>query len=326
MTTMNTNTMNTTFTFRSKFEKIVSDENRPVIEATFEKFCNFDPTTTYARNLLWDLTYNPEVASATLQDLGLNHEIIAPENVCKLRDELRYQYEKLHNGYLAVNVSEDRIPAFEALSKKAGPIVASLVNELCLQRLYGSDVPRTLHLLKSEKENFFFGGICDVGFMPIEAEYLKPFHMQIHDLLKAMYDAHQEAARNTPLSGLDSIIKDAGIELPFYVSEIPATAPLETPAEASNEAQDKQPAETPNEAQGKQPVETNLGFKALTPDAILEHKDVFTAFVESSDMNILLKIGNLGFDLNNVIAKKEAIRKVLEATLLMFEATKALNG
>lgn len=314
MTTMNTNTMNTTFTFRSKFEKIVSDENRPVIEAAFEKFCNFDPATTDARNLLWNLTYNPEVASATLHDLGLSHEIIAPENVCKLRDELRYQYERLHNGYLTVNVSEDRIPAFEALSKKAGPIVASLVNELCLQRLYGSDVPRTLYLLKSEKENFFFGGICDVGFMPIEAEYLKPFHMQIHDLLKAMYDSQQEATRNTPLIGLDSIIKDAGMELPFYVSELPATTPIETPVEIPNEAQDEQPAET------------NSGFKALTPDAILEHKDVFTAFVESGDMNILLKIGSLGFDLNNVIVKKEAISKVLEAALLMFEATKALNG
>lgn len=324
---------NTTFTFRSKFEKLVNDENRPIIVAAFEKFCNIDPETTVARDILWDLTYNPEVSSKALQELGLNQEIISPENVSKLRDELRHQYEKIHKGYLVVDVSEEYIPAFEALSKKAGPIVASVVNELCSYRMLGYDVPRALFLLSSDKENFFFGGICEVGFTSKEAEYLKPFHMQIHDLLKAMYDRKQDASRNTPLSGLDSIIKDAGIELPFIVGEETqeAVEPLNEVPQVAVEPETlvKAPveaaAETSNEAQAEQPDEVNSGFKPLTPEEILENKDVFTTFVESSDMNILPQIGNLGFDLNKVIAKKEAIGKVLEAHAKMEEVNKLLQ-
>lgn len=327
MTTMNNHNESTTITFRSKFEKLLSDENRPAIEAAFEKFCNIDPETTVARDILWDLTYNPEVSFEALQKLGLNQEIISPENVSKLRDELRHQYEKLHNGYLTVDVSDECIPAFEALSKKASPITASMVNELCSYRLHGRDVPRALFLLKSDKENFFFGGICDIGFNTKEAEYLKPFHMEIHNLLKAMYDCQQDASKNTPLDKLGSMVKEAGIELPFDMG--------------------KDPKEASNEAQAEQPVEADFGFRPLTPEGILEHKDVFTAFIESCDMNLLLQIGRFGFDLNKVISKKEAISKVLEvdakrrevdqllqqvATLnrvvstLMFEATEALNN
>lgn len=308
--TNNINSKNTTFTFRTKFEKLVSDENRPAIEAAFEKFCSLDPETTVARDILWDLTYNPEVSFEALQELGLNQEIISPENVSKLRDELRHQYKKRYNSFLAVDVSEECIPAFEALSKKAGPIVASVVNELCSYRMLGYDVPRALFLLSSDKENFFFGGICEVGFAPKEAEYLKPFHMEIHNLLKAMYDLQQDASKNTPLDKLGSMVKEAGIELPFNVDEIPEATPVKAPADTTVQA--------PNKAQAEQPVEADSGFKPLTPEGILEHKDVFASFVESSDMNILLQIGKLGFDLNKVIAKKDAIIK-------LFEATKALN-
>lgn len=324
MTTMNNNNENT-FTFRSKFEKLVNSENRPVIEAAFKKFCSLDPKTTIARDLLWDLTYNPEVSSETLLKLGLNQKIISLENVSKLRDELRHQYEKLHKGYLTVDVSEEFIPAFEALSKKAGPIVASVVHELCSYRMLEYNVPRALFLLRSDKENFFFGGICEVGFTSKEAEYLKPFHMEIHDLLKAMYEHQLEASQNTPFSGLDSMIKEAGIELPFDVDEVPVKTPVEATANTAVHATVESPVEAPNEAQAEQPAEANSGFKPLTPEGILEHKDVFTTFVKSSDMNILLQIGNLGYDLNTVIAKKKAISRVLEANTIMLEATKALN-
>ena len=134
--------------------------------------------------------------------------------------------------------------------------------------------------------------------------------MEIHNLLKAMYDCQQDASKNTPLDKLGSMVKEAGIELPFNVYEIPEATPVKAPADTTVQA--------PNKAQAKQPVEADSGFKPLTPEGILENKDVFASFVESSDMNILLQIGKLGFDLNKVIAKKDAIIK-------LFEAAKALN-
>lgn len=331
----NNNSKNTTFTFRTKFEKLVNDENRPIIVAAFEKFCSIDPETTVARDILWDLTYNFGVSCRTLENLGLTQEIISPENVTKLRDELRHQYEKLNKGYLTVDAPDECIPAFEDLTKNAGPIVASVVYERCSYRILRDDLPHTLFLLNSEFENYYFGGIRDTGFGYQEAEYLRPFSKQIHNLLKAMYDLQQDAAsRNTPLSGLGSIIKDAGIDLPFTFGEetqvavepvAPVEAPVEAPVDTTVQAPVEAPVETLNEAQDEQPAKTNSGFKALTPNAILENKDVFTTFVKSSDMNLLLQIGRFGFDLNKVISKKEAISKVLEASAKMDEVNKLLQ-
>lgn len=300
MTTTNNNSI--TFAFRNKFEKLVTDENRPAITAAFEKFCSLGPETTDARDILWSLTYNPEIASATLEKLGLNLEIISSEQISKLRDELRHQYEKLHGSYLTATVSAEYAEAFEELTKKVGPIVADVVNEYCSYRMYAGGVKRTLFLLSDDKENYFFGGICDLGFSSQEAEYLKPFHMQIHDLLKAMYDSQQnvQSFSNTPFSGLDAQLKDAGIDLPFDIEDQESEKSSETPVE--------------------QPVQPSSEFKPLTSEAILEYKDVFTSFVKTGDLNILLEIGKLGFDLNKVMDKKVEIGNFIDANTDYMEA------
>lgn len=332
MTNSNNNT-----TFRSKFEKeFVTDENRPVIEAAFKKFCSLDPNTTDALYILWDLTYDPKVSSATLQKLGLNAEIIPPEKVSKLRSVLQYKYGQLHAGYFTSDVSEECKAAFEALSKNADSIVAAVVNNHCFYRMYLDDLDRTLGLLENPLENKFFGGLRMLGFTWKEAVYLKPFHIEIYNLLKAMcvHRQNDNSAMNTPFVKLGDFIEGDWSELPFtfreetQVAVEPETlveAPVEAPADTTVQAPVEAPIEAPNGAQAEQPAETNSGFKALTPDAILEHKDVFTTFMKSSDMNLLPQIGKLGFDLNKVISKKEAISKVLEASAKMDEVNKLLQ-
>jgi len=61
-----------------------------------------------------------------------------------------------------------------------------------------------------------------------------------------------------------------------------------------------------------------VNFMDLTPEKILAHKDSFESFMETYDLDNLILIGKLGFDLNAVMAKKELISNFLKAV-------KALN-
>lgn len=329
MPTINNNNESKTFTFRSKFEdRLITDKNRPIFTAAFETFCKLSSDT--ARKILWRLTYNDEFLEKNLRTLGLTLELVPSDKVLTLRDELRYQYELLYPEFLAVEVPDECLEAFTAFKNRTDAIVANVVYRNCLYASYfdALSMRQILDLLESNKENRYFRGLRDIGFSYKVAQYLKPYHMQIHDLLKSLYDHNNQnvnSFKNTPFDELDDRIKDAGIELPYTFGEetqVEVESETETLVEATANtavhATVEAPVEAHNEAQAEQPAEANSGFKPLTPEEILEHKDVFTSFVESSDMNILLQIGKLGFDLNKIIDKKEAISKFLEAT-------KALN-
>lgn len=317
-TTMNINTMPAPFTFRSKFEKIVTDENRSIITAAFQKFCSF--TSDSARDFLWRLSYDTDDASIALSELDLTPEIISYEKISCLRNELRYQYEKLvRPNFLDVEIHEECQEAYTALVNHTDVIVANIVFEHCKSRQY-TDVEymsRLLFLLKSDKENNHFGGIRSLHFSLEAAAYLKQFHIQIHDLMKAMYDHYQAqcgpSPKNCPFEGLDALVEDAGMDLPF-------------------EFKDPSEKKVSSVIQEEQPVQVSSGFKPLTSDEVLAHKDVFASFLEGNDMNMLLGIAQFGFDLNMVMAKKRAIANLLEAIKMkekadayLVEATEFMN-
>lgn len=289
------NTSTSSIQFRSKFKNLVTDENRQIITSVFEDFCQLDPTTDEARDILWGLTYSYSSSCAILKRFGLDckecNEFIDAENILKLRDELRHQYEKINNGYLLSDVPQECLSEFNEFAKKADTITASVVYEHCLYHLSLDDVVRTLFLLKSDMENYYFGGIRNLGFTIQEAEYLKCFSILIYNLLKVMSD-YMENNKNTKCAP----------ELPFTF-EIPA-------------------AET---FQPEQPSDVKLRFKALNSESILEQKELFNTFIQSKDMNILLKIGSLDFDLNKVLAKIDAISKVLCADGKRESANKLLK-
>lgn len=337
---MTENTNITNFNFRSKFEKVLSDENRQVITAAFEKFCKMVPYT--ARKVLWKLTYN-EDASVALDELGLNSEIISSENVSIFRNELRSQYEKLNANFLAVDLPEKCKEAFTALKKRTDSIVAYIVYAYCQERLHIKDgMDRVLFLLKSEDENNFFGGIRSLRFNKEESAYLKQFHNEIHDLLKALYDFKlQEDAsfKNKPLSGLDEVLAET--DLPFDFCDVPDEVldELDTAEENANISQPN--LENEEQSESKQEVveenanisqpkleneeqsesltesaektrdeESNqiTGLKPVNADEIMKHREVFKKFFntgEKYDYNLLFQIGLFGYDLNEVMYDKK---------------------
>jgi len=267
-----TNSMNTKFEFRTKFKKLMNDENSQAIIRAFEKFCSLESED--ALDVLWRMTYSQDKAFEEVYKLGMDNKMISSESFLVLRNELRYQYEKLIQPEFTsfwTEYDDEKIQeAYLILEKCTDSIVASVVYDYCHEVLDKpvSDISRILFLLKSDKENNYFGGIRSMDFhKPEEAEYLKQYHIEIHNLLEA----------------LNTFVNEENFELPFYMEE------EENEEEITSE------------------------LKKLTPEEILAHKEVFKAFEESNDFNLLVPISQLGFDLNEVIIKKEEIYNLIKA-------------
>lgn len=299
--TMTENTYDTNIIFRNKFKKLIQCETEhEVFVEAFRKFLDLKPEE--ALDMLWKLTYAPAIN--ILEKIGL-YACISDEMFVALRNELRHQYKEIvHPDFLKVDVPENCKNAFDVLSNKSDIITAAVVYERCQYRMYADEyaMNRLLFLLKSDKENHNFGGIRSLEFNADESTYLKQFHEQIHDLLMAMYNNVQQQNRsfqNNAFEGLDKLLEDAGMDLPFrmddIVTEVPQ-APIEQP-EAEQSAQSH----------------NSVVYKSLTAEEIIAHKAVFASFMKDADLNILVNIGQLGFDLNEVMAKKDAISNLLKA-------------
>ena len=255
--------------FRTKFKTFLTEENQQNIIEAFEKFCSFPHER--ARQFLWRLTYTEWCASMLFNEIGLNPESISYENCSNLRNELRFQYEKIHPNFLKLEMGEGAQAAQNQLAKYNGPVMVYIVTEAC-QKYLSKDlcnIEKTLHLLKSDLQNYNFGGLRSLEFNDEEARYLLPFSMDIHNLLEALW-----------YSGISS--------------------------EEAKEQNDEENVEAD-------------GFKCLTAETVLANKTEFAAFSSTGDMNTLMKIGSLGFDLNEVVDKKGLIHSFLIATALLEE-------
>lgn len=278
-----TNNMNANFNFRTKFKKVLNDENYSAITSAFQKFCNF--TTCEARKTLWNLTYSSTKALEVLSYLGLSSEIISYDNQMIFRNELRFQYEQLCPSFMLPSMEDLIKSKFSALESKTDIIVANIVFDYCHAAMIKDEqIDRILFLLKSEKDTNYFGGIRSLGFNMEEAQYLKPFHIEIHNLLASMKDFFEN-------------------DVPFYMEE------EEEKVEAVEQISEEESTELPE----KKSDETSSKFKSITPEALLIHREIFASYVYGNDMNILMEIGHLGFDLNEVIAKAEKIQSFLNA-------------
>ena len=170
-------------------------------------------------------------------------------------------------------------------------------------------INRLLFLLKSDKENNYYGGIRSLFFSYDEADYLKPYHVEIHDMLNALHEHYKNqcgtTSKNLPFEGLANLIEDAGMDLPFDLEAVPTQTADEVIQEFLDATEPESPAE--------EPVVVISGFLCLTAEAILANKDVFESFIKSDDLNVLFQLGQLGFDLNEVVAKKDKIIALLKA-------------
>lgn len=300
---------NIQFSFRNKFEKLLNDGNRQNIVFVFQKFCGLYPDK--AIRFLWRLsTSNEERCSTLLDKFGLLRDTIPTEAVPVLRNELRYQYETLYPHSLTATVPEVCQKAFDALTSAMGSVSATVVYQHCQE--YGGDAERVLYLLQSDLERFYYGGILELYFNRFEAVYLVPFRMKIYDLLKAVCDYQQESDSgcddiNLPFSDLANLIQEAGIKLADDVQEV-----------ATSEGEEEMPSEGTLVEEPTQ--ENGHEFTPLTSEEVLKNKEVFRHFVTSGDANVLILISTLGFDLNEVIARREQIANLLMVHETMEEA------
>ena len=307
----------TTYTFRSKFEKLLTEKNRKPIEAAFNIFCSYNPDT--ALFYLWRLTYDVANIPEILDQLGLNMGIISPENVSAFRNELRVQYSNSQPDFLDTKIpGEAAKSAFSALYNVTDSIVANVVCKHCLthvKREEVKDILRTIELLGSDDSQSYWEGIYRLHFNAKQTNYLKPYKRHIYNLLKAMYEYEQETyGASKPFAKLGELIEASGFTVP-EVSEEPAKeeeATEESAFDAKAEIKEVL-AEVQNGNTEVVCLDTDAFFWPVTPWAIFTNEAVFTAFIEKGDRDTLSQLKKLGYDLNEVMAKEELIKNFLEA-------------
>lgn len=327
----------TKFNLRNKFGRLVNDENREAISNAFEKLCGLKVDD--ARNLLWHMTYSAD-SSDDFAQLGLAEDVISFTEVDTICQEFSHQYEKHHPGCFDVTVPDgDCKTAFDALKNKTDSIVAYVVHQHMNVPLYldAASVSRILFLLKSDSENNFFGGLRSLRFSLEEADFLKPYHVEVHDLLKALYD-HKKANSTPdvtkPFADLGKRIAESGMQLapdrvvkpatPVTTATDEADAAeaveeefLATVEQAADEIRQKEPSfmsVTPEEflanvrQAGKEIRQKKPNFMAITPETVLQHKDSIQHY-----LNALATLSEIGFNPAEVQAKANQINTLLEA-------------
>lgn len=284
--------------FRSKFsKKMLNDENREKVCEIVKDFCRLSPVV--ARPHLWKMSYDANtIVEEKFKESGL--DLTSPENIALFRNELRFQYEKLYPEFVCPDLPENFQEAYSDLKDKmvdsVGPYMVWQRIQSLLEKVDNDSIERTLFLLNSDKEANYFGGLRSLRFGLKESDYLKPYHLQIHGLLKVMFDYKNHSNE---------------------VSD--ESQPLDTSVESQPEVQNTSSPDTvvvtPEEetlVDNTTTEENTSNFKALTALAVLENKDIFEEVVLKNNLNKLIALGSLGFDLNKVMARGEDIRLLLQ--------------
>lgn len=325
-TSVNTESRGDTISFRNKFRNLLKEDTIGDITNAFQEFCeNFSQET--AIRYLWNMTYlEGKVCFEAFYP-------ITQKNTTELRNELRFQYEMQHPGFLKVEIPEECQEAFQNLAKRTDTITAKVVCGQCQAQLYLDDasVQRTLHLLSSDRENIYYGGLRALEFNEEEATYLKPYHMQIYDLLKVLYEAKRNdeaSTNNSPFAVLGGIVKMAIAEReedgkphhprPAVISSAPAVSnhsdTLKMPEEeqAQDQKTKKHACEQSQVIEYQGESQMDIKHKALTSDRIFEHAAQFKDILaNNSMMSCLRALRSAGVDLNDMVDKAEKINALL---------------
>ena len=262
--------------FRSKFTKVIqhSDTDEEVLRKAFEEFLKYGDT--FALDLLWRLTF--ENHSPGLWLIGLDPQSISDEVHEVLRNELRYQYTQKNTDFL----SYDKIPyelaeTFSALSNHSDTIVAHAVYHKCLDCVRDNVAKkdflqlRRIAHLLSSYKENNFFG----GFRSLGFQHDEAFYLKPYrEQISKLFDLM-----------VHDHIKDLLPEKEQVVEEIDVAEII---------------------------IDTSTtAFIQITPESVLANKDDFSSFAVDGDLNALIQIGKLGFDLNAVSLKKDAIANLI---------------
>lgn len=320
----------TTFSVRSKAVALLDSPYKEQMVAAFGKF--FTMNTDDAFNLIWELTYqHEETKSHLLKVLGLSPEMVP--NLSLLLVELAAQYRAYVNRefMLSPDLIDEVMPAFDAIFNR-DRATALFVYNMCTNYLiinHDDQINKNLDRLGSNAANRIHGGILDlIKAVDIPdkdsryalSAYLKPWYMEIHNLLKAMADAKVALEKNASFSTAPALanLADACMAAGYTLAD-------ENPIVVENAdnpvAIDDLPftMDSPDEAEAKKTV------KELTLDNILEYGEAFVEFINNNSAQHLLELHLAGFEIGKLYAKKEVIAEILEHHAKMIKAAEALT-
>lgn len=302
-----------TIQFRASFKKVIKETDIQAIEAAFHKF--LDMSQQEALDLLWKLTYqDAEQFDSTIKVLGLTRDMIQPENASTLRNELRHHY----GDNLMSQVSEGCQEAFSALVRQSDAITAYIVYVQCNVTMSVFDtgsIQKLNFLLNNYKEKNYFGGIRMLGFDFVQAEYLKSFYEEIRELFNALYKMNSENIFGDHLGEvLGRVLSNTKLQLPeepesTTEEEHPV---LEEPESATGEEQSalEEPEEIESFSEDEEEEEEE--HPGVNAGNVLYDSELFKRFV-AGDLESLIEIKNLGYDLNEVVEKNQEIAAFLKA-------------
>ena len=180
-------------------------------------------------------------------------------------------------------------------------------------------------LLNNYKEKNYFGGIRMLGFDFVQAEYLKSFYEEIRELFNALYKMNSENIFGDHLGEvLGRVLSNTKLQLPeepesATEEEQPA---LKEPESATKEEQPalKEPESSTEEKQSaiEEPKEIESFSEdeeehpGVNAENVLYDRELFKRFV-AGNLESLIEIKNLGYDLNEVVEKNQEIAAFLKA-------------
>ena len=306
-----------TIQFRASFKKVIKEADIQAIEAAFHKF--LDMSQQEALDLLWKLTYqDAEQFDSTIKVLGLTRDMIQPENASTLRNELRHHY----GDNLMSQVSEGCQEAFSALVRQSDAITAYIVYVQCNVTMSVFDtgsIQKLNFLLNNYKEKNYFGGIRMLGFDFAQAEYLKSFYEEIRELFNALYKMNSENIFGDHLGEvLGRVLSNTKLQLPeepesTTEEEHPVLEePESTTGEEQSALEEPEEIESFSEDEDEEEEEEEEEHPGVNAGNVLYDSELFKRFV-AGDLESLIEIKNLGYDLNEVVEKNQEIAAFLKA-------------
>lgn len=310
----------------SKFAENISEPITEIFYETYKHLENRRPENI--KKILWKMSYNPE---KHLPDYGLIPENamteeslisnensnssssnkLVPINSAQIKlfvNELLSNFKKTYPDLLKITLPESCKHSFKNLlnAVDGNELIAYVVYERCLYHLYNSsnEIERTLALLVSNDEKVQFGGIRSISFNRDESNFLKPYHFEIHNLLKDMFKESMETKTkiyNSLKTSYECII--SRVE-PSVIQKPKTIVKSKRNIDNIENLESVSTNRTKTDTEKAVPV-----FKAVTPESVLTNLSLF----KSIDFEVLSEFHKLGFNINEIVEKKDSIITLLKA-------------
>lgn len=323
---MNDTKENTDINFRSKFKKIIAEEDMETVREFFSDYCKSTGPKD-AEEFLWVLSWIDGIKLAKgenetierkrelLENLGLNLDIIPIDKIGVLINELRYQYEQAHPLCFTMHVDQEFVEEkLRKLISKTNIVVGNVVCKKCFRRVRSATgLERIINSLGSQDEEQCIRGLKETGFTIDEAEYLKQFHIEIRDLMESIDKWNQKVNDSVKSKGQQN-------------SSANATAEEDEPQPAIKKGQEEKAqdsdkvtctsqhvCETANEPAESTNVPETTTYKKLTYEDVLKNKQLFDAVTRSDVLEKIKAIQKMGLDLNEIFKKITEIAILIDA-------------